>query len=209
MLFNLEKVTEICSKRNITPNQLFFMYAIYNNDWKLIYNFLKITRNRIRDGKEIFGFDIETELKPLVELGYLVNWKNDWSHLNSKDYQPIDYFELTDKFKYLLFIDTEEAGEELFREYPKFITINNTKILSTQGGDYKGKYCGKDELIELYCKKINNNYDIHKENMKGIEKAKKNKSFMFPLLRKYILDELWHSINEMDETTVYSDDRLA
>lgn len=180
MLFDTKKIINICAKRKINPNQLLYLYSIYTKDWAGIYKLVN----------EVKYIESKLELEDLVNKGYLINWSGEWVN------QSVDNFEVTDKFKHLLFIDTEEAGEELYKEYPKFIVIDNKSIPATQGGEYKGRYLGKDEVMELYSKKISNNYEQHQENLIGIRKAIKN-NVQLPVLRKYVIDEMWLSFNEL------------
>lgn len=179
MLFNTKRIIDICAKRQITTNQLLYLYGIYKGDWKALYKL----------ANEVKIIAAELELKDLVDRGYLINWSGEWKNQN------VDNFEITDKFKHLVFIDTHDAGEELFKEYPKWIVIEGRSIPATQGGDYRGKYYGKDEILELYCNKISNDYVQHEMNMVGLRKAIAS-NIQFPVLRKFVFDELWHSFNE-------------
>ena len=198
-MFKINEIIDTCVKRKISPNQLLYLYSMYKGKWADIYKYLM----------EVKCLSYE-DLQYLEEEGYIINWKNNktkelkWEH-SSLDY--FDKFEVTDKFKRLLFIDSTEAGEELFEIYPKFVTVGDKKVPTLKGDYYNGKpigrtgqiYYGKDELVELYGVKINNNYLQHQENIEGIKKAIKC-GVMLPIIRSYIIDEMWLSINTLKES---------
>lgn len=205
MLFDIKNVVKICTTKKISPNQLLYMYCIYSNDWASIYElFHKLEQLDERNPKlKIKGFDFEHEIKPLVDEGYLINYNKDangikWNKLKKEDF---DNFEITDKFKELIFVNSFDAVDELFKAYPPFIKIDGRNIPSMQGAEYKGNYLGKDELGKLYLNKINYSHTQHIENLNGIEKAKKA-NVQFPVLRKYILDEMWLSFNALEDSTI-------
>lgn len=182
MIYDIERIVNICAKRQINTNQLLYMYMIYKEEWALLMKLVN----------EIKPIEGKLDLEDLVNRKYLINWSGEWNN------QLKDNFVVTDKFKHLLFVDTNEAGEQLFSIYPKWISIEGRSIPSTQGGDYKGRYFGKDEIIELYCKKISHDYEQHEKNLIGIRKAIKH-NISFPILRKYVFDEIWNSFNDLEE----------
>jgi hypothetical protein len=205
MLFNTKKIVDICSKKKLTPNHLFYCYAIYRNDWELLYKAHYEMVVKINDNHKIKLFNTVEILQPLLDMGYLKPISiEEFKAMTGYDPFKWDKLQVTDKFVKELLIDYSEAGEELWEIYPNFITVNGNKVSTKKGGDYKGKYLSKEQLIELYLDKINYSVEQHKENLEGIKKAIKAEHSL-PVIRSYIIDEMWESYNSLEEKATKQD----
>ena len=146
-MYNNEKFTSILIKYQITPNQFYILYSLFKKDWDNLFKYVnKVVVGINEKGIKKTGFSIEEELQPLIEKGLLVNW-------GSNKFEVLD-LALTDEFISTLFIDSEQAGIELFDVYPHWLIINGSKIIA--------KSCDKDAYILKYAKKINNDVLLHK-----------------------------------------------
>lgn len=202
MLINVPRVVKICTDKKITPNHLFYCYAIHTKDFALLYKCHEEMKLPLDNFETSNIFNYHDILLPLIELEYvepiegLTKYSNNF-RINKNDPYLWDNLKVTDKFIEELFINYKEAGEELFEVYPAFTEINGKKISNLKGGDYKSKYLGKDEMIDLYLEKINHSYHQHKENIEGVKKAIKL-NHQLPIIRSYIIDELWNSFNKLE-----------
>lgn len=189
MLINTKKVTEICIKYKIDIYQFYILYLRSINDYENIQKY-----------SEIIGLLPISKLKELEqrglirELGYTKKGNEEW----------IDFLDIhvTEKCIETFFVDcnivTEEIGEELFKIYPKFITFDGKKIVSTQGGDINGLYYDKDKCLELYLKKIKYSEETHNKIIEIVAWAK-SKDLIVYTFRKFVHDELWEAFFEMKE----------
>ncbi len=146
--------------------------------------------NRLNEeGKKLTGFNVQEELIPLVDKGYLVDFDN--------KFEIIDLM-VTPHFEDMIFIDTQQAGQELFDVYPNWILVNGSKQVAKKGGDINGMYYGKDQMFELYSKKIGNDKVKHEAIMSATQRAK-DQDLIGIALRNYIHDELWDAYMELED----------
>lgn len=194
-MYNLDKLTRIYEKFNITPNQFFVLYAVYKKDWDNLYRYVNNVSNKMNEeGKKITGFNVEEELFPLVEKGYLDNIFN-----KGHSFEVIDLM-VTPHFADAIFIDTEQAGQELYDSFPQWINVNGGKQVAKKGGDINGVYFGKDQMLELYAKKIGNDRELHSKIIEATERGKEQGLINFTL-RSYIYDEMWTSYMDLEDKT--------
>lgn len=189
-MYNPDKLTDIYVKYGLTPNQFYILHLTYRKDWNNLYKYKENVVSKVTEnGKKLHGFDIEEELRPLVDKGYLVDW--------GKKFEVLDLM-VNPEFAEKLFVDTFEAGEELWKEYPHFLDINGQKVVAKKGGEINGKYYGKEELIQLYSTKIGNAKDKHQWIISKLKLAISQKIINFPL-RNFIYDEMWEAFELLED----------
>lgn len=189
-MYDIKKLTNILIKYNITPNQFYILFCIYRKDWNNLHDYINNVSNKLNDeGRKITGFNMQDELKPLVKAGYLEHW--------GKNFEVLDLM-ITPLFGDLLFIDSLQAGRELYDCYPQWIIVNNSQQVAKKGGDIGGIYYGQDQMFELYAKKIGNSREKHEEIIRATERGKE-RNLITVSLRNYIHDELWGAYMELDE----------
>lgn len=191
-MYNLNKLTRIYEKYNITPNQFYVLYCIYRKDWDNLYKYVNSVSNKLdNEGRKITGFNVQDELLPLVEKGYLEDI------FKGGKFEVIDMM-VTPHFEDTIFIDSEQAGQELYDAYPQWIAVAGGKQIAKKGGDINGEYLGKDQMFELYAKKIGNNRELHESVIRATERGKEQ-GLINVTLRHYIYDELWGAYMELDD----------
>jgi len=200
-MYNAEKLTNIYVKYGITPNQFYVLYLIYSKDWNNLYRYKenvisKVTKNDKGESINLHGFDVEEELQPLIDKGYL---EDPFTRgVSRSNFEIVDLM-VTPTFSSKIFIDSWQAGEELWKLYPHFLEINGQKVVAKKGGEMNGKYYGKEELIELYSKKIGNSRDKHDWILRKTKLAIDQKVINFPI-RNFIYDEMWEAFEELEDT---------
>jgi hypothetical protein len=183
-----DKFINFLVKHNMTANQFMFCYLKANYD---IAHFKKYATNRKNyvaeakaEGRTVPGGVISSdELKDLVHRGYLEDF-------NDKGRDYIDSYLVTPKFTKEMFIETEQAGEELWATYPPFITINTSRV--------SARSCDKDTLIKTYCKRIKNNKKIHDEIITLLKEAISKDEIRMGI-EKWVGSEQWNNLKELYE----------
>jgi hypothetical protein len=186
-MFDSKKLTEVCIKYQITPNQFYVLYLVYNKDWESIIAYTqKVVRGFEENGNKITGFNVESELEPLVKKGYLMNWGT-----NNK----FEYFDLalTPIFEEKIFVDTQVAGKELFDLYPHWLHVNGQRVIA--------KSCDKDLYMDKYAKKIGNSKDKHNKIIEDLKIAKEKDLINFKIAN-FIDGELWESLSDTGEDRI-------
>jgi len=138
MFYDWKKTNDILNTLNITPNQAWLVLMFMEQD----YNYKTILFNGYVD--KFGGFDY-TDIVRLEELGYIENCsatqvpktvavhnkvnigsqKYERKFETSSDVLILELFVVTPKFREIVYIDAEIAGEELFSIYPSWITITD------------------------------------------------------------------------------------
>lgn len=179
-MYNNEKFTNILIKYQITPNQFYILYSLFKKDWDSLFKYVnKVVVGINEEGRKKTGFSIEEELQPLVEKGLIVN-------LGNHKFEVLDLC-LTNEFIENLFIDSEEAGIELFNAYPHWLIVNGSKVIA--------KSCDKDAYMLKYAKKINNDLVLHKSIIEDVKLANEQSLINFKI-SNFIDGELWTSLAE-------------
>lgn len=83
-----------------------------------------------------------------------------------QDSKYADYYEVTDKFVQAFYSVSTTDGEEFWKAYPAFITIDGKKITV--------KGVNKEELVRWYHKHVGSVHD-HSKVMKALKFAKERK----------------------------------
>ena len=186
MIINIKKLNKILIKYQITPNQFYVLYLVYRKDWSSLHEYVnQVVRKLEQEGRKFSGFSLEDELEPLVEKGYLEHW--------GKHFETLDLM-VTPNFTELLFIDSEDAGDELFKTYPQWLSINGSKIVA--------KSCDMDLYKKRYADKISNDLILHNKIIVALKRAKDQNLINFKIAN-FIDGELWTALfeNEEDEGT--------
>lgn len=136
MFYDFRKTNELLEKLKITPNQAWFCVMLLEQD----YNYkVKLFHDYIKEYGVIDFVDIDA----LEKLGYIENFANskvpkttiikkEYNYAEQKyitEKKPItdiiilELFMITPKFKELVYLDAEEAAEELLSVYPSWVNI--------------------------------------------------------------------------------------
>lgn len=194
-MINTSKVINLMIQYKMTSlDEFMIMYCVYTKDLKSLHKYIENRVEHVReDGSINRHFSIEL-IKSMADRGIL-----DASYLNFRT-NKIDFLDLyiTDSFAEKFFVDSMQAGEELYDAYPNSTEINGQFVILKKGQQIGNVYYGKDLLIEMYAKKIGNDIDKHRKVIEITKKAKEAGIINFTL-RSYILDELWDSL-EVPET---------
>jgi hypothetical protein len=137
-----------------------------------------------------------SEINDLLDRGFIMQPFSGEIKSNS--------FIVTDKFGKYLFVDEDEAGEELWNSYFDYFVINGS-YQSAKTGD-------KEELMEIYLKKIRRNKKKHREVMEMLTEYKRlvREKKMNPMgIEKFIKGQNWEVIQKIvTETGESWDDSL-
>jgi hypothetical protein len=169
-----EKYVDFLVKHKMTPNQFMFCY-------------LKATYNMTSFRKYIKGvqhFKAE-EIKDLIERGYIEDFNEKNPNGTRQDF--IDSYLITPKFHKEIFVETEQAGEELWATFPSFLIINSNRV--------SAKSCDKDVLIKTYCKRIKNNKKIHEEVLSLLKQAIERNEIRMGI-EKWVGSEQWNVLKD-------------
>lgn len=207
MVYENNKLMEICLLYDITPMQFFILYSVFRKDKVLnIYS-----KKKQELGKIGVYFD---DINYLMKKGYLLNFNNTKLRLTTDGVieDEVTYlnallvpYEFSDK----LFIDAEIAGEELYQAYPHFLSqrINGQRVVAKKGGTYEGIYYDEYKIKRLYTDLIRNDYELHNRIIECIEKAKRYRNVNVSL-REFVLNKLWNAWFHLDDDEEDSNIRL-
>jgi len=145
-----EQFVDFLVQHQLTPNQFMFCYLKASFDMK---NF-----KRYMD--KVGKFKRE-EISDLIERGYIEDFNEFGPNGARKVF--IDSYLVTPKFTKNLYIETEQAGRELWELFPDYFTINGSRV--------NAKSCDQDAIIKLYCKYIKNGVKLHKEVLSLLKQA--------------------------------------
>ena len=180
-MIDATKLVDFLSQLKITANQYLFCHLLYTKEFDTLRKY--VTSSYTIKEKEYDLRFTEEEIKDLVDRGYVVKLFNKNS--------PSSYM-VTDKFSRKLFIEIDEAGEQLWDTYPKTLKIDGI-IQST-------RTCDKEEVLELYAKRIKFSLEKHKEIMILLNKYKvlvKDGRMNGMGIEKWIKGENWDVVKEV------------
>lgn len=195
MIYDYVKVDKILGKLEIDPNQFHLLYLLYHRKEGETTN-AQIERFK----EEVLRFmdqdrfrrqiDYLTDKGLIEDLNPMVNEGN-----KTFRYYDVDNFLVTPKFSKLVFVATEEAGEQLWNKYPARLPINNTYFISRAGD--------KEKITRTYARKIKNDIAMHemvismvKEYKVMIEEGKINAH----KIGDFVEGEMWYAIQEILES---------
>lgn len=174
---DVNEYTNFLVKHRLTPNQFYILLLRHTTNIKSSVSFIK----------SLGGF-AKKEVQDLLDRGYLDSFNERGEDLFHK------YF-ATPKFYDEIFVDTDIAGEELWEAYPEYLLIDSKQ--------WKAKTCDKDEIIEIYCRKIKYNKVLHKKAMDALEQEKKEGVRMG--IEKWVRSEQWKNSTLRTKTSDYGE----
>ncbi len=179
-----EEIISFCIRHRITVQQYFFMWLLVKKDWVL-----PMRKSLAKQYLQVCGeFDME-DIEDLVERGFIEDFNP------PGESKPEMYMVRDDKME--SFFADESAGEQLWNAYPATFPLSNGgSFIARAGGD-------KDDLIQIYLKKIKNNPNRHAFVMKQLERYKekvKKGETNGHKISDWIATEMWNAVSEMEET---------
>lgn len=172
MIKDSKKLTDLVTKLKINIEQFWFLYLVYLEETENIYKYENEIKWKDKD------------IRDLENRGFIIN-------RNSKTLE-IDNFTVTALFYESFLIDSDDAFDELFEVYWKWMIVKDRRIPARNGNP--------DELAIKYGKAIKNDPIKHKEIIDKIIKAKTQQDFPFVALEKFIEDKRWRTDFEEDGT---------
>lgn len=173
-----EKYVEFLVTHKMTANQFLFCYLKASYDIKNLRRYI-----------ERIGFFKAEEIKDLIERGYIEDFNEKNPNGTRQDF--VDSYLVTPKFTREIFVETEQAGEELWNAFPAFISINGSRV-SARSTD-------KDILIKNYIKKIKNNKKLHEEVLSLLKLAVERSEIKMGI-EKWVGGEQWVTLRELFKT---------
>lgn len=175
------EILEFCITHKIKVQQYFFMWTLLHKDWNKPYR-ESLTKQYIHT---VTKFDIN-DTEDLVDRGFIED-------LNFPPNSLPEMYIVQDSIAKGMFAD-EEAGEELWKEYPPMFPLSTGgNFVSRAGGD-------KDELIALYLGKINNSPAKHKfvmQMLKAYKQLVRDGVINGHKISDFIKMELWYTVEEI------------
>jgi hypothetical protein len=140
-------ITTLC-KLKITPSQHFVLYNIHMKNWNGMNKFNRET-----------GGIPHAEYKDLVDKGIILdgNKKGEWF---------LDVLLIKDSIATVLFVDIDQAGQELWERYPNCLYFNGTSMPT--------KSTDKDVVLKKYMDNIACNPVRHERVMELLAYAVTN-----------------------------------
>ena len=185
-MINTEKLVGFLSSRKMSANQYLLCHLLYMEEHDLLATLVK-------DDKLKFT---KKEVDDLIENGYLVKLHGDNSQFS---------FMVTDKFSRAIFVDNEEAGEQLWSTYPK--------VLDIEGVMQSTRTCDKDDILEVYYKRIRGSKKKHEFVMQMLNRyvdLVKTRKMNAMGIEKWVKGENWDVVAELVhvETDEYKSDLI-
>lgn len=169
MLFvDTEKLIDFLAKHKITFGQFIFCYLHYTKDFDSIYKYV----NEVRPWTS-------EEIRDLEKRKMMRNLNQG----ESDDFS--DMYVIEDWFLKEIFIGTEQAGRELWDEYPPFFSMDGRRV--------PARSCNYDVLIKTYIRRIKNRKDIHENIMKVLRQAKKEDRISMGI-EKWVSSAQWEAL---------------
>jgi hypothetical protein len=189
ILENEKEYVDFLVKNKLSTNQFLLLYLLYTermckSQGKTTYTKVGNIYKWIAEGK---GWKHD-EVEELIKLNYVIGFP-----INGK-YQ-IDQLILTEKFFDLMFIDTEDAFNEILDLYPDRMVINNQTTF-TKAGDLS-------KVADNYAKMIRNNLSKHEEMKKLVKYAAERGLCKYKIenfLSKGVIDAIKKEIGEIYES---------
>lgn len=173
MFLNEENLTDLIIKHKINVNQLHFMYLIHSGSaaiYRIAEEGKKFYRSEVTD-LEHRGFIFNTNKGKLVE--------NDQYEINEYTPQGQDILEF--------FNSDITMGDELWSVYPWSFDINGKSI--------PAKTCDRDEITDIYMKKIKGSMKRHRQIIKFIKRGHAL-GLLKMGIEKFVKGEQWDYLEE-------------
>lgn len=179
MVVDVTKVTDICVRLEITFEEFFLLYLIYNRDFPNLSNY---TSNVDGVTKQF--------LKKMETLGLVI----DTNTYTEEDEEKEDVIYASkvivqSKFADELFINPHDA-------YQEFIDVFPFNIMTQDGKKFNARNISNDIAQTIYYKKIKGDIDLHKRVVE-LTKRGKELGLIDVGLEKYLDHEKWKAIEEV------------
>lgn len=177
MFLDEEKLIDLLIKHQLNVNQMHFMYLIHSGSSSLY---------RIaQEGKKFY----RSEIDDLVTRGFIENFNNTRSAIEDHYVIRTQTPEGKDILEYLN--DDVTMGDELWTVYPWSFMIGEKNV--------PAKTCDRDEITELYVKKIKGSTKKHREIIKVIKRGTALNMISVGI-EKFVRGEQWEFlIGELDK----------
>lgn len=171
MVLRDRKFLDALCRLQITPTQFYLMYLLHTRKYADISTY----------HEKVGEFPVR-EVDDLIDRGLVIDM--------NKPGEPIyaDLLSLTDAAQTLMFVATQECGEDLWTSYPSFIIVN--------GSNVPAKTCDKDEIMDLYGDVIAYNPVLHRRVMEVIDYAKRN-GLITMGIEKWVKSRQWETVEEL------------
>lgn len=177
-MINTEKLVGFLASRKMTANQYLLCHLLYMGEHDLLATLVK--NDKLKFTKK--------EVDDLIKNGYVEKLFGDTSQFS---------FIATDKFSRALFVDSEEAGQQLWDTYPK--------VLDIEGVMQSTRTCDKDDVLEVYYKRIKGSKKKHEYVMQMLNHyvdLVKSRKMNAMGIEKWIKGENWDVVAELVDVQV-------
>jgi hypothetical protein len=187
-MFDIIEAVEICVKFNIRFEQLCFLFLRY---YSLDGNKFSMECRQAMNNylKNVRRFD-RADLHDLIDKELMFDMNPE---INGVKQEMVSGYFPAPKITAQIWVDFNEAGEDLWDSYPNFLVLSN-------GHQVPAKTCDKDELVETYCKKIKYSKKKHAEIMEILKIAVDMNEISMGI-EKWVGSEQWKVLKEKYKTS--------
>ena len=173
MILDTKKMSKILIEKKISPTQYFIISCLHNRDFKSLSSYI-----------EFAGKSFSHEIDDLINRGLVID-------LNVSKERYADSMMVSDKFLKDFAISSKNCGEELWNTYPWYFYSDDKQ--------FPAKSADKDDLIEMYYRRINHSVSEHKRVMAILSVLIKNDTITMGI-QKWVASEQWNASNDLMPT---------
>lgn len=177
----MKNILSLCIKHKLTLTQYTFLYCFYFKQEQLFQEY----KDRLGYDNKILG---ATSMEDLINRKFIEKKTKKVLNDSNNELEEIDTYSIGDSFSKLFEIK-DTLFEELRRNYPSFITIDGTKVLSVQQDI--------EYLKNLYYDKVAARKELHEEILLLIENFR-DTNMLNMTLGNFISSEAWQELKNIN-----------
>ena len=179
-MLNIDNELILLEKYKLTPTELFtvrlILLAREDNEYEYLQRFSQLIKLR-----EV--------ILSLQEKGIILK---SWKLPKEGQQLIVEDIPFNQNFQKQFFRASYEIGEELFNNYPQFLTINGVCYNARR---VSKKYNDLEDAFSKYGKAIKNSPDIHRQIIDDLKWAVEDGNYPFTTLDDFIADRSWTALH--------------
>jgi len=179
-VLNIDNELILLEKYKLTPTELFtvrlILLAREDNEYEYLQRFSQLIKLR-----EV--------ILSLQEKGIILK---SWKLPKEGQQLIVEDIPFNQNFQKQFFRASYEIGEELFNNYPQFLTINGVCYNARR---VSKKYNDLEDAFSKYGKAIKNSPDIHRQIIDDLKWAVEDGNYPFTTLDDFIADRSWTALH--------------
>lgn len=162
---DVTRITDICVKYEITYDEYMLLYTRFIRDYGNMAKYLAARADYHRDIGEPERDAYSTEQLERLELRGYIEFFGKY-HGKVPEYD-MKHILVTPKFSETIWVETWEAGEQLFKVYPDYLSH------TIKGQGALAKSCNVEEYMQKYSAKIWSDVELHNKILGAVANAEK------------------------------------